>query len=161
MKTKIRTFIGLVALGMIAFTNNHATAANNLMSSFSTVETEENLTIENWMLDSNLWVENSETKTAIEKAKKAETENPLEVEEWMTEEDFFKAAELFTASGSDKEIEKYANKQIGCSVAKGNTEDNLKADSDFFNEAESFTASGSDKEIEKYAGKQIALQNER
>lgn len=128
MKTKMRTFIGLVALGIIGFTSNNATAANSLKSSLITVE----------------------TKTA--KVAKAEAEKPLEVVVGMTEEDFFKAAESYTASGSDKEIEKYANQQI---------KNNLKANNDFFNSAEAFTASGSDKEIEKYANLQISLQNEK
>ena len=156
MKTKMTTFIGLVALGMIGFTTNNATAANNLMSSFITVETEDNLTIEEWMLNGNLWFENSETKL-----EKAETEKPLEVEEWMTDEDFLKAAEIYTGSGSDKEIEKYATMQIQNSVAKVETADNQEANNNFFKAAESFTASGSDQEIEKYADKQVALENEK
>lgn len=125
MKTKITTIIGLVALGIIGFTSNNATAANNVMSSLITVE----------------------TKTA-----KAEAEKPLEMVEGITEEEFLKAAEIYTALGSDKEIEKYAAKQI-----KNSTE----ANTDFFNDAESFTASGSDKEIEKYAEMQMSLLNEK
>lgn len=156
MKTKIRTFIGLVALAMIGFTSNNAMAANNLMSSMTTVETEENLTIEDWMLNSNLWVENSETKT-----EKIETVKPLELVEGMTNEDFIKAAESYTASGSDKEIEKYATKQIQNLVSKLGTENHLETNQDFFNDAESFTASGSYKEIEKYADKQVAMVNEK
>ncbi|MGE5427581.1 MAG: hypothetical protein ACM3O8_06780 [Methylococcaceae bacterium] len=155
MKTKMKTFIGLVALTIIGFTGN-ATAANNLMSSYTTVETEDNFTIEDWMLNSNLWFENSETK-----AEKAETEKPLEIEEWMTDEDFIIAAETYTASGSDKEIEKYANRQIENSVANVKTANNLDTNKDFFRDAESYTASGSDKEIEKYADQQIALENEK
>jgi hypothetical protein len=137
MKTKITTIIGLVALGLIGFTSNNATAANNLMSSLITVE----------------------TKTA--KVVKVEAEKPLDMIEGITEEDFFKAAETYTASGSDKEIEKYADKQIhnlGANVETGN---NLEAYNDFFNDAESYTAAGSDKEVKKYADKQITLQNER
>lgn len=128
MKTKIRTFIGLVALGMIGFTSNNATAANSLMSSLLTVE----------------------TKTA--KLEKAEAVKPFEVVEGITEEEFFKAAETFTALSSDKEIEKYATKQIANS---------MEVSKNFLNDAESFTASGSDKEIAKYAGKQVALLNEK
>ncbi|MGE5395457.1 MAG: hypothetical protein ACM3P1_11995 [Candidatus Saccharibacteria bacterium] len=159
MKTKIRTFIGLVALGVIGFTSTHATAANNLMSSIATVETTDNLTNDNCMLNSNLRLENAEAKTV--KAEKAETEAPLEVVEGMSDEDFFKAAESYTASGSDREIEKYATKQIAHSVAKAETQNSSQDDKDFFLAAESFTASGSNKEIEKYANMQVALQNEK
>lgn len=142
MKTKIGTFIGLVALSMIGFTSNNATAANSMMSSFITVE----------------------AKTA--KVEKAEAEKPLEMVEGITEEDFFKAAETFTASGSDKEIEKYATKQWKKSLDKADTEKSLEIDAwmtdeDFFKAAEAYTALGSDKEVKNYATKQIALKNER
>ena len=116
MKTKTRTIIGIVALGIIGFTTINATAGNYGMTSYAAAETEESLTIESWMLENDLFAKRTETKAAhaqkVEKAKKEETEKALEIQAWMTNEDFFKAAESYTASTSDKEIEKYANKQI-------------------------------------------------
>ena len=107
MKTKIRTFIGIVALGIVGFTNINATAGNYKMSAFTVAEVEESLTIEAWMLENKFFTE--ETKV---KAEAVEAEKALEIESWMTDEDFFTEAESYTASGSDTEIEKYASKQV-------------------------------------------------
>lgn len=107
MKTKTRTFIGIVALGIIGFTNIHATAGNLDMNAYNVVEVEESLAIESWMLEDTLFTEPAESK-----ANTAETEKALEIEAWMTDENFFTEAESYTAEGADKEIEKYADKQL-------------------------------------------------
>lgn len=107
MKTKTRTFIGIVALGIIGFTNINATAGNLEMNAYNAVEVEESLTIESWMLEDELF-----TDTAALKADTAEAEKALEIEAWMTDENFFTEAESYTAEGADEEIEKYADKQV-------------------------------------------------
>jgi hypothetical protein len=96
MKTKIRTFIGLVALGLVGFTNMNATAGNKEVSTFISVEEEKNLGIEAWMLDNDLWKERSEAKATVN-----ETEKALEVESWMINEDLFKAEASLTVKDAD------------------------------------------------------------
>lgn len=107
MKTKTRTFIGIVALGIIGFTNINATAGNLETSAYTVAEVEKSLTIESWMLEDELFAESTQTKAEVVEAEKA-----LEIESWMTDESFFQEAEAYTASGSDTEIEKYAAKQV-------------------------------------------------
>lgn len=107
MKTKTRTFIGIVALGIIGFTNINATAGNIETSAYAVAEVEERLTIESWMLENELFAE-----SALTKAEAVETEKALEIESWMIDERFFQGSESYTASGSDTEIEKYATKQV-------------------------------------------------
>lgn len=82
MKTKTRTLIGIVALGLIGVTNINATTIDNkrMANAEVVVETEESLAIESWMTDENLW--NSELK-----ANNAENE-ALEIESWMTDESY-------------------------------------------------------------------------
>lgn len=107
MKTKTRTFIGIVALGIIGFTNINATAGNIEISAYTVAEVEESLTIESWMLENELFTESTQTKAEV-----VEVEKALEIESWMIDENFFQNAESYTASGSDAEIEKYATKQV-------------------------------------------------
>ncbi|MDP3644860.1 MAG: hypothetical protein Q8S54_16965 [Bacteroidota bacterium] len=45
-------------------------------------------------------------------AKFVEAEIALEIESWMTKKEIIKSAEVFTANGAVREIEKYAQKQI-------------------------------------------------
>ncbi len=80
MKTKIRTIIGMAALGIIGFTNINATADNkSLVNAEVVIEKEEMLTIESWMLDDENWATKTEADTV-------EVEKALEVEPWMTNE---------------------------------------------------------------------------
>jgi len=80
MKTKIRTIIGMAALGIIGFTNINATADNkSIVNAEVVIEKEEMLTIESWMLDDENWA----TKTEVDTL---EVEKALEVESWMTNE---------------------------------------------------------------------------
>lgn len=132
MKTKTRTFIAIVALGIIGFTNIDATAGNLDRNVYFAAEVEESLTIESWMLENDLFTESAKTMAEAEesltieswmlesdlftesaklKAEVAETEKALEIESWMTNENFFLEAESFTASGVDQAIEKYAARQ--------------------------------------------------
>ncbi|OFX62004.1 MAG: hypothetical protein A2066_19470 [Bacteroidetes bacterium GWB2_41_8] len=83
MKTKIRTFIAMSALGIIGITNISATADNKKVFNAGIVaETEEVLNIESWMTEGIYWT--SETKVSTFEAEKA-----LEVEAWMTDESFW------------------------------------------------------------------------
>jgi len=107
MKTKMRTLIGLVALGMITLTSNVAAAGDKVTNNKAIAETKESLVLKNWIQENNLYSERNETKADAKKAEQAR-----EVETSIANEDFVKAAESYTASTSDKEIEKYAEKQI-------------------------------------------------
>ncbi|HET6556550.1 MAG TPA: hypothetical protein VFG54_04500 [Prolixibacteraceae bacterium] len=107
MKTKTRTFIGIVALGIIGFTTINATAGNREMKAYNVIEAEESLSIESWMLKNDLFTVPAESKTDT-----AEAEKALIIESWMTDENFFTEAESYTAEGTDEEIEKYAAKQV-------------------------------------------------
>ena len=80
MKTKIRTIIGIVALGTIGFININATVDNKReVNANVVIEKEESLTIESWMLENAKWDAKTETDTlAVEKAP--------EVEAWMLNE---------------------------------------------------------------------------
>ena len=80
MKTNVRTIIGIVALGIIAFTNINATSDNKREVNLEVVEEKEpSLTIEPWML------ENSD-KTIKTNADTVEVEKALEIEAWMIDE---------------------------------------------------------------------------
>lgn len=81
MKTKIRTIIGMAALGIIGFTNINATADNkSIVNTEVVMEKEEMLTIESWMTEESYWAaeEVRIDTVAVEEA--------LEVESWMTNE---------------------------------------------------------------------------
>lgn len=83
MKTKIRTFIAMCALGIIGITNISATADNKKVFNAGIVtETEEVLNIESWMTEGSYWT--SETKVST-----FEAEEALEVESWMIDESFW------------------------------------------------------------------------
>ena len=107
MKTKIRTFIGIIALGIIALVNINATTDNRSEVNAKVVSGKvESLTSESWMLGDiyrTILAENE----ALESEKVIEVENSLN-----NERNFFKAAESLTVSGVEREIEKYADKQI-------------------------------------------------
>ena len=114
MKTKIRTFIGIIALGLFAFVNINAafvninSAAGNKKAIHAIVveEKEESRNIEAWMLENEFWAPKSEIEPM-------ESEKALEVEQWMMDEVLFlKSAESFTTSGADSEIAKYSKKQV-------------------------------------------------
>ena len=84
MKTKIRTIIGIVALGTVGFININATADNKREVNANVVtEAEKSLTIESWMLESKNWTAKTEPDTV-------EVEKALEVEAWMLDEKLWK-----------------------------------------------------------------------
>jgi len=107
MKTKIRTFIGMVALGIIGFVNINATTDNrNEVNGKVVLEKTKSLTSESSVYGDIY-------RTILAENETLESEKVMEVESILNEErGFFKSAESFTASGTDKEIEKYANKQV-------------------------------------------------
>lgn len=107
METNIRTFIGIVALGLIGFVNANATASNRSEVNVKVVsEKTEILTSESWMLGDIY-------RTILAQNETLESEKVKEVESELNEERvFFKSAESFTSAGANKEIEKYADKQI-------------------------------------------------
>lgn len=83
MKTKIRTIIGIVALGLIGFTNINATIDNKNEVRLNVVaEKEEILAIEPWMLENEIWVKPQIDTIVAEKA--------LEIEAWMLDEKLWK-----------------------------------------------------------------------
>ncbi|MBL7971443.1 MAG: hypothetical protein JNL03_07980 [Prolixibacteraceae bacterium] len=85
MKTKIRTFIAFIALGVIGFTNINATVDNKNMVSNAVVieEEEEVLTLESWMTDNDYWI-------SQEVADTTESDDSLRIESWMTNESLWK-----------------------------------------------------------------------
>jgi len=99
MKTKIRTFIAIGALGIIGFTNINAIADNkSLVNAEVVTESEEMLTIEAWMTDANVWT--SELKVATTDAEEA-----LEVEAWMTNESYWTSATVVDAVETEETLE--------------------------------------------------------
>jgi hypothetical protein len=83
MKTTIRTLIGIVALGIVGFTNINATADNKRAANAEVViESEGSLAIESWMTDENYWTSDAELNAA-------ELEKNLAVESWMTDESYW------------------------------------------------------------------------
>lgn len=107
MNTKIRTIIGMVALGLFGLANINATADNKSVVNTNVVSgKEESLTNESEMFGEIY-------RTILAQNEIWESEKVMEVESEMNEEKvFFKSAESFTAISAVKEIEKYANKQI-------------------------------------------------
>jgi hypothetical protein len=115
MKTTIKTFIAIVALGIFGLANINAAANNKSKTSAIVVsETEKSLTIESWMLKSEYWEARSEFSLAeSEKALEVEAwmladekfltqflkEQKLEIEPWMTDVALFSSAESFSESG--------------------------------------------------------------
>lgn len=114
MKTTIKTFIAIVALGIFGLANINATAGNKSKTSAIVVsETEKSQTIESWMLKSEYWEVRSEASLAeSEKALEVEAwmlkdekfltqflkEQKLEIEPWMTDVALFSSAESFSQS---------------------------------------------------------------
>lgn len=105
MKTKIRTFIGIVALGLFGFVNINAAFVNTAAFDTKRVvtnvepESEESLAIESWMLEEVNWT----PKTSIDTA---ETDKVLSVEAWMTDQNFFFKSESTVSLCADKKMEK-------------------------------------------------------
>lgn len=100
MKTKIRTFIGMVALGLIGFTNINATTDYNSGSITNVVtEKEESLPIEAWMLQNEYWT----PEVAIDTF---ESEKAMDVEAWMTNPDLFFKSEPCSALCADRKMGK-------------------------------------------------------
>lgn len=107
MKTKIRTFIAMVALGLFGLANINATADNKREVNANVVSAkEESLTIESAMFGDIYRTIQSQNETL-------ESEKEFKFEFEMTNEKvFFNSADSYTASTVDKEIEKYSNKQV-------------------------------------------------
>jgi len=114
MKTKIRTFIGIAALGLIGFVNINATGDGkrevkaNVVSEKQVVLKKESKTVENETQVSKAEIDNTESEIA------------LEAGTYLTSEDFLKLAESYTASGADREIEKYSQKQVSLELTRNN-----------------------------------------
>lgn len=107
MKTKIRTFIAMVALGVIGLANINATTdtKREVTTNVGTGKAE-SLTMESGMFGDIY-------KTIMSQNVTMESEKELELQTGMTEDrSFINSAESFTASGTYREIEKYANKQV-------------------------------------------------
>jgi hypothetical protein len=115
MKTKIKTIIGIVALGTIGFTNINATVDNKKEGNTNVVlENEKNLLNESCTTDEaffNLAEELTTMETDFQIEKYA-TKQILLMKNSNAKSDFLTSAECFTASGTDIEIEKYAQKQL-------------------------------------------------
>ncbi|HAH22852.1 MAG TPA: hypothetical protein DCL77_03680 [Prolixibacteraceae bacterium] len=107
MKTNIRTFIAMAALGLFGLANINATTDNKREVNANVVAAkEESLTNELGMFGDIYKTIKSQNETM-------EAENELNTETTMTEErSFFNVADAVTASGVRKEIEKYSNKQV-------------------------------------------------
>ena len=115
MKTKIKTFIAIVALGLFGLTTINATANNkSKVNAIVVSEVEESLTIESWMLKNENWNTLTAYNTAeTEKALEVEAwmiadekfvsqylkDQKLSIEPWMTDEVLFCSAESFSESG--------------------------------------------------------------
>ena len=103
MKTKNKSLIAIVALGIIGFTNINAKADyKKAMNTAVTVEHEASLSIEEWMTNENYWIQNESSLTSEEwmtndnywtthkVVDTLETEDPLKMESWMTNENLWK-----------------------------------------------------------------------
>ena len=126
MKTKIKTFIAIVALGIFGLANINATANNKSKISSNIVSgTENSLAIESWMIDNAYWNTKTECNTAeSEKVLDIEAwmiadekfvsqcfkDQKLSIEPWMTDEAIFCSAESFSESGVASKNEKYAHR---------------------------------------------------
>lgn len=125
METKIKTFIAIVALGILGLANINATANNKSKVNYNVVsETEKSLTIESWMLKSEYWEARSESNLAeSDKALEVEAwmiadekflnqfmmEQKPEIEPWMTDVALFSSTESFSESGFACKHLKYAH----------------------------------------------------
>jgi hypothetical protein len=99
MKTKIRTLIGIVALGMVGFTNIHATADNKRTANAGVaIENEESLAIESWMTDESYWTSEANVYAP-------EQEEALEVESWMTDESYWTSKAKVNVPESEDSLE--------------------------------------------------------
>ena len=107
MKTKIRTFIGMVALGVIGLANINATTGNKrevntnvVIGKVESLKTDAEVfgTIYRTIKSDNETME-SEKEPAVEKGMSAES-------------NFLNYAHSYTLLGADREIEKYSNKQV-------------------------------------------------
>jgi hypothetical protein len=125
MKTKIKTFIVIAALGIFGLANINATANNkSKVSAIVVSEVEESLTIESWMLENEFWNTKTGYNTAeSEKALEVEgwmiadekflnqfmKEQKLEIEPWMTDVALFSSTASFSESGIACKNIKYAH----------------------------------------------------
>jgi len=109
MKTKIRTFIAMVALGLFGLANINATNDSKREVNTNVVSGKvENLTSEFAMFGDIYRTIQSQNETL-----ESEKEFKGEFEKAMTNDKvFFNTEESYTASTADREIEKYSNKQV-------------------------------------------------
>jgi len=99
MKTKIKTIVAIVAIGMIGFTNVSAIADNRkAVNSEFTAESDEILSIESWMINEAYW--SSETKIEV-----LENEAALEIESWMTTESYWTSETAVDTLEAEKPLE--------------------------------------------------------
>jgi hypothetical protein len=96
MKSKTRTLIGIVALGLVGITNINATTADNkrMANAEVVIENEESLAIESWMTDENYWT--SESKV---------NDEAIEIESWMTEESYWTSTSEIAVVENEKSLE--------------------------------------------------------
>jgi hypothetical protein len=100
MKTKTRTLIGIVALGLVGITNINATTADNkrIANAEVVIENEESLAIESWMTDDNYWISDSGVGAQ-------EVEEALQIESWMTNESNWTSDNKVNATEGEKSLE--------------------------------------------------------
>lgn len=99
MKTKNRTFLAIVVLGVIGITNINAIADNKReLVVAETIEAEDLNLIENWMYNESYWYSKTETFTQ-------ESDEKLRIEEWMTSDSAWKSESINFNQDTDENIE--------------------------------------------------------
>lgn len=99
MKTRVRTLIGIVALGIVGITNIHATVDNKRVTNAEVViENEKSLDIESWMIEESFW-------TSEIKVNALESEEALAVESWMTDENYWTSETKVNAPESEDSLQ--------------------------------------------------------
>jgi len=84
MKAQFRTLAVVATLIIFGAANTNAAAKySNVINNENMVEIETSLTVEDWMIDEDLWTPKTEIETV-------ENERPLQIESWMTNENLWK-----------------------------------------------------------------------
>lgn len=98
MKTKIRTMIAILVLGMIGFTNISAIADNKrAVNAEFTAESDKMLTIESWMTNEDFWTSEAQDNAM-------EAEETLQIESWMTNESYWTSETEVIAIEADEPL---------------------------------------------------------
>ncbi|HEY3370194.1 MAG TPA: hypothetical protein VGK10_05050 [Prolixibacteraceae bacterium] len=109
MNTKIRTFIGMVALGVVGLANINATTVNKREVTSNDVSGK----VESVASESAMFEDIYRTIQSQNETLESEIELKREFEGGTTNEMvFFNSADSYTAKTADREIEKYSNKQV-------------------------------------------------